>query len=93
MPIYIVTYDLNRPGQNYDLLYGAIKGVSSDYIRPLKSLWMLNTPMSASAIYDRLINHIDQTDRILVSKLTHDHMGFLNKNDCNWLASRMALAA
>jgi len=88
--IYSISYDLNKPGQNYNELFEAIKKCGSSYIRPLKSLWLVDTALSATAIWDRLSAHVDSNDRMLIVRFSIDHSGWLNKDDWAWINTHMA---
>jgi hypothetical protein len=61
----VITYDLNTPGQKYNELYKAIKGLG-DSAHPLDSVWFVRTSLSTSQIYNRLKTYIDQNDWLLV---------------------------
>lgn len=80
---YIITYDLNIPGQDYDSLISAIK--SYDYIKVLKSAWFIKTGRSASEIYNHLRPLIDDSDRIFISEITLNHGGWLDRAVIDWL--------
>lgn len=87
--IILVTYDLNTPGNDYSTLYRAIMAISSDYIRPLESVWLLNTEQSTSSVYGSLRPKIDASDRLLITRLTKDHMGWLGSDHVDWINSRI----
>lgn len=38
--IFLITYDLKEPGQDYSELYEAIKGLG-DWQHPLESMWLV----------------------------------------------------
>jgi hypothetical protein len=80
---YIITYDLNRPGQDYESLINAIKTYS--YIKALKSAFFVKTSRSATEIYNHLRPLIDDTDRIFISEITPNHSGWLDKAVIDWL--------
>jgi len=82
--VYIITYDLNKPGQNYNELYEAIKKIG-DWIHPLDSNWLVETDITARQISNRLKEKIDKNDSLLVIKVTKDHAGWLPDKVWNWL--------
>jgi hypothetical protein len=61
----LITYDLNRPGQDYARLIDAIKGLGG-WLHPLESTWLVKTDLTVSAIRDYLKQFIDGTDELLV---------------------------
>jgi len=80
---YIITYDLNIPGQDYESLINAIK--SYEYIKALKSAFFVKTSRSASEIYNHLRPLIDDSDRILISEITSNNSGWLDRAVVDWL--------
>lgn len=82
---YLITYDLNRPGQNYDDLYQAIKALGSVWWHYLDSTWLVNTKLSANQITQKLTKHIDKNDHLLVIKTTKEYDGWLNKKAWEWI--------
>lgn len=87
--VYLITYDLNRPGQNYESLYKAIKSYGS-WAKPLESTWLIDTREKANQISDRLRPHIDKNDSLLVTEIGNDRAGWLSKEIWNWLDGRKA---
>lgn len=69
MPALLITYDLNKPGQNYSALYEAIKALGTAWARPLESVWIVITDDSCSEARDELSVHIDGNDQLLVVPL------------------------
>lgn len=90
--VYIVSYDLNRPGQNYAGLYEALKSFE-DWWHYLDSTWLLDTGRSAQQIYDRLAPVLDSNDSILVIRVGRDYQGWLPTKAWEWINARTALAA
>lgn len=87
--VYLVTYDLNRPGQNYQSLYDAIESYGS-WAKPVESVWLVDTHKSAEQIYNGLRQHIDENDSILVVETGRDRAGWLPKEVWDWLRIRKA---
>jgi hypothetical protein len=67
MKRFIVSYDLFRPGQNYQQLFNALEALGAK--RALLSLWVLRGDYKAAAIRDHLMRYIDQNDRIIVAEM------------------------
>lgn len=84
MKTYLVSYDLNTPGQNYDNLIHEIQKYDG-YCPVLKSQWFICSNGTATDVYNHLCNHIDKNDRILVSELTSNHAGWLDQKPIDWL--------
>lgn len=66
---YIVTYELLRPGQNYEELISRIKSYET-WAKLGGSEYIIVTTKSATQIRDYLINAIDSNDRIFVGILS-----------------------
>jgi len=64
--VYHISYDLNKPGQNYNELYSEIKSLGS-WCHPADSTWYVDTNLSATQIRDRL-DAVDATDSLIVSR-------------------------
>ena len=65
---YIVTYDLCKPGQNYDELIKAIK--TYHWCKITESAWVITTTKSSVEIRDYLKGKLDKNDKLFVGKLT-----------------------
>lgn len=64
MKLFFVTYDLLKPGKNYDQLYAALERLGAK--RVLLSVWALRGNYTAAALRDSLKQHMDSNDRLLV---------------------------
>jgi hypothetical protein len=67
MPRYLISYDLNAPGRNYEALFDELARLRAK--RLLLSQWGLRNPATAVAIRDHLWSFMDGNDRLLVSSL------------------------
>jgi hypothetical protein len=65
--LYLVTYDLMKPGQNYDSLISTLRALRAT--RVLLSTWVLRSNKTAGALRDEFKAHIDQNDRVLVAEM------------------------
>jgi hypothetical protein len=84
--VYLITYDLNKIGQNYDGLYKAIKNLGSSWWHYLDSIWLVEiSNSSADQISDILIKEIDKNDYILVVRVLEDYGGWLKKEAWDWI--------
>ena len=64
---YMVSYDLLKPGKDYDNLISRLSELGATRI--LFSQWELNSTASASEVCADLRQHIDSNDRLLVTGL------------------------
>jgi hypothetical protein len=67
MKAYLVSYDLDKPGQDYTKLIDRIKQYGA--VRVLKSQWALGTTLTAVQLRDDLKDYIDSNDRMLVTAI------------------------
>lgn len=85
--IHLITYDLNKPGQDYSSLFEAIKNVGA-WWHYLDSTWLVDTALSTSQVSERLRARIDENDHLLVIRVTRDYSGWLPQEGWDWLNGR-----
>ncbi|WP_242916334.1 hypothetical protein [Pontibacter liquoris] len=90
MKTYLIGYDLNKSGQNYDALINRIKEISSIWWHNLDSTWIIKSNSSAKDIRDDLKLYIDANDELLVAGLTGEAAwaGFKDKGS-TWLLNNI----
>lgn len=64
MNLFIVTYDLIKPGKDYQKLIDKLTAMNAK--RVLLSVWALKSASTAGALRDTLKDYIDSNDRLLV---------------------------
>lgn len=67
MAVFIVNYDLNKPGQNYTELIRALSGVGE---RILKSTWIIDVNQGAKGVRAAILSHLDRGDDVAVIEIT-----------------------
>jgi|JI10StandDraft_1071094.scaffolds.fasta_scaffold02727_12 hypothetical protein len=67
MPVHKVAYDLNSPGKNYTPLLDYLK--RCDSLHAQKSMWYVNTSLSAYDLATALSALVDRNDTISVSQM------------------------
>lgn len=65
---YMVSYDLNRPGQDYTALIQALEQIGA--VKVLYSQWILRTTYSAEQLRNYLWQFMDGNDSLLVTRLS-----------------------
>lgn len=68
MKRYLISYDLDKPGQNYLGLDGELENLGG--IRILYSEWIVRSTSTAAQLRDHLMAFIDGNDKLLVVALT-----------------------
>lgn len=80
MPIYMVTYDLRTPGQQYDDLYGRIKQYAA-WCHALESVWFVASKGTATQVRDELLRLIDSNDGLVVTSITKGNSAWTGLTD------------
>lgn len=81
---YAITYELSRPGREYDDLYMAIKSCGN-WRHYLNSTWLVECNQDARGIYSRLKPHMYDDDIILVIGVTQEYDGWLPLDAWTWI--------
>ena len=87
MAVLLVTYDLNKPGQNYDDFIATFKKYS--WAKLSESSYAIDTTKSPSAIYNELHPFMDKGDQVYIIPLGSPYMGFGPKDVNEWLDNRL----
>jgi len=82
--VYVVSYDLRKPGQDYKGLFDALQA-SPSWWHYLESTWLIATSENANELYNRLWAHLDRDDSILVIQAGADRQGWLPKKAWEWI--------
>lgn len=87
--LYLITYDLNTPGQDYQNLYDEIKNFGT-WWHYLDSTWLIDTSLSSSQMQKKLKQHmvIDKNDYLFIVKITKDYQGWLPQKAWDWIKKR-----
>ena len=77
--VYLISYDLNKTGKDYEGIYTAIKDLSTGiWSHPLESVWLIQSNLfPANAIFKNLKPHLDSDDRCLVVEIRNNMQGLL----------------
>lgn len=83
--IYLITYDLNKDGQDYTALYDKIKSLGQCF-HPLESVWFLKSTENVNAVTEQLRASMDNNDHIFVVEISNQkRQGWLPKTAWEWL--------
>jgi len=90
MTTYMIGYDLNKAGKNYDGLITKIKELANGYWHHLDSTWLINSTLTAVQIRDALMPFLDSDDELLVcvASLPAAWAGF-NTSGSEWLRNNL----
>jgi len=92
MRVYAITYDLNRPGQKYELLYQAIKNLGTHW-HFMQNTWLVCTALSAAEVRDHLARYVDSNDKLFVAKVTEAAWQGFDDNGNRWIKQQVEAAA
>jgi hypothetical protein len=82
MSVLLVTYDLKKPGRNYQPVYDYLK--KFNYCHTMDSVWLIDTALGVVAVRDALMKLIDENDVVFVVRLQNDWAAW--RYGCaNWL--------
>ena len=90
--VYLVTYDLKRPGQEYTRLHEAIEALGI-WWHYLESTWLVDTSLGASGVWEHLKRTIDRNDSLLIIAVSRDYSGWLTEDAWQWIQQRVRAAA
>lgn len=66
----LISYDLMRPGQNYDKLIKYIEDYPK-HAHPLQSVWLIATDKETDTIRDEIVEYLlDKNDKLIVVDTT-----------------------
>lgn len=81
MSTYMVTYDLNAQGQNYENVIETIKSCSITWYSAWKSSYLIKSNMTAKQINDAITQHLDGNDTLFVVEVNDNYNGRLKETD------------
>ena len=76
MKPYEVTYDLRKPGQNYDGLIERLQQLKA--VRVEQSTWLMRSTSLALDIGNDLMRFMDKNDRLLVAEIVPSNTAWYN---------------
>jgi len=84
--IFLITYDLKAPKKDYEGLYEDIKKCGSSWVRPVGSVWLIETDRTTEEVAEILTGHLDEDDRLFVAQCEGKWASFnLETADIEWL--------
>jgi hypothetical protein len=83
MQVILITYDLNKPGQDYQDFHSFIK--KHNWARLSESSYAITSAETVSAIMESLRRFMDQNDNVYIITLKRPYSGFGPKAVNDWL--------
>lgn len=88
MTIKLITYDLNKPGQNHDKVLAKIKSYGNSK-RLSESSYAVDSDSSPEEIFDDFEPLLDQNDCLLVIPVAAPYSGRNYIHVINWLNQKL----
>lgn len=86
MAVFIVTYDLRKPGKDYSSLIKALEALPNCHAQG--SVWFVQYTGLVTALVESLKTHIDGNDQIFAGEM-NGNWASLNQPNCSkWLNAR-----
>lgn len=86
MATYMIGYDLNKPGKDYESVFQAIKGASNGvWCHCLDSTWLIKTNLNANQIYEKIRPCIDNNDNIIIMEIRYNWAGQLPQKQIDYI--------
>lgn len=82
MSKYLITYDLNNPGQKYKDVLNVIKNeISNGFCSYWKSTYLVNSSLSVDGITKKIRPYLDDSDRLLVIEVKNNYQGWHDEDE------------
>jgi hypothetical protein len=82
--VYMVSYDLRKPGQDYAGIYDALQSFPS-WWHYLDTTWLIVSDLDPAGIFERLAPHLDQNDSLIVMEVVNRKAGWLPQKAWEWI--------
>lgn len=87
---FLISYDLNKSGKDYSGVQDAIKKSSTGkWCKPLKSVYIIESNLSAKSIYENVSKYLDTSDRILIIEVTSNSYWYLDQDVSEYLTKML----
>lgn len=85
--VYMITYDLNKEGQDYENVIQAIKDASTGvWCSYWKSSFLIKSNLkTADEVSNKITPYLDNNDTLLVIEVKNNKQGWLNKNQWKFI--------
>ena len=86
MSAYMITYDLNSEGQNYEKVIQSIKDASTGvWCSYWKSSYLIKSNLTAQQVSDKITPHLDPNDRLIVIEVINNYQGWLSEKQWKYI--------
>ena len=88
MNIFMISYDLNKPGQNYSKVRETIESFGA-WCHYLESTYLIKTYSSIETVTHAISRHLDGSDRVIVCKVNKPIHGWLSDKQWQWINTNL----
>ena len=86
MAVYMITYDLNSKGQNYEDVIQSIKDASTGaWCSYWKSSYLIKSNRTVQQVSDKITPHLDSNDRLIVIETKANYQGWLSEKQWKYI--------
>ncbi|MCC3668069.1 hypothetical protein [Terrisporobacter mayombei] len=85
MTAYMITYDLNSEGQNYNKVIESIKNSGSSWCTYWKSSYLIKSSLTPNQIANNIEPYLDSNDRLIVIEVKNNYQGWLTKEQWKFI--------
>ena len=83
---FMLTYDLNSPGQKYEKLRNVIKNeISNGYCNYWESSFLFRSRLTPSEIVEKLKPYLDSGDKMFVTEIVNNKEGWLTEKQWDFI--------
>lgn len=79
---YIISYDLNTPGQTYEKVKDLIINFGGAYIKLQASFWLVRNNLTPGEMQQKLNSVLDKNDELFICEAVSNYQGLASKE--NW---------
>ncbi|WP_035795166.1 hypothetical protein [Clostridium akagii] len=84
--VYMITYDLNDPGQKYEDVIKAIKDSSTgDWCSYWKSSYLIKSNLTVNQVSDKITQYLDKNDRLIAIEVSDNKQGWLTEKQWKYI--------
>lgn len=87
MAVYLITYDLNNPGQRHSQILKAVK--EYPWARLSESSYAIESTASPQQVFNSLSSYLDKNDTLYVINLSCPYYGQGPQDVNDWLSKKL----
>lgn len=85
MATFMITYDLNKKGKDYEGVYKGIKESASAYCHYWDSSWLIKSNLTVNQVTDKIKPHLDGDDRCIVIEVKSNYQGWMTEEQWKFI--------